>query len=450
MMATMDSSAVNVSLPTIARLYQASLNDVEWVIVSYLLTMAALLLPFGRLGDQWGRKKLFRVGMVFFTVSSIFCALSLSVPQLVVSRIIQGIGGAIFISITPAILVDSFPTSERGKAIGLMGTIVSTGLMVGAPLGGFLTHYLSWMWIFLINIPIGILGYFLAGMNLPKDPVSDKKIRFDFPGALSIVLASSTFLFALNKISTWGMDSVWTLGLFCVSFLLFIQFLKIEHKNPLGVLDLNLFRRPLILGGSFSLLFHFMALFILYFLTPFYLTEVLHLKPHEVGLTLMFFSIGFAMVTPISGWLSDKVGSRILSPVGLSLLAILYFGASTLNERSQGWHVSLLLMLVGACGGLFQAPNNSALLGAVQRPHLGTVSSIIATMRTFGIMMGVAFGTLLFSLYVQLTNGLGKHFTPQEVPAHLFVGGYHFALLCAAAIACIAVFFSLYRVRPEF
>ncbi|MBI2646401.1 MAG: MFS transporter, partial [Deltaproteobacteria bacterium] len=316
LMATFDSSAVNVSLPTIARHFNALLTEVEWVVTGYLLALGLLLLPLGILGDRWGKKKLFRIGILAFISSSVFCAITQNVYQLIFCRILQGMSGAIFISIAPAILVDSFPASERGKAMGLMGMCVSLGLMLGAPMGGILTHYFSWRSIFFVNLPIGILGFFLSEKFLKEDEKYTEVFKFE-----------------------WA-----------------------------------LFKNRFFIGGNLSLFFYFLSLFILYFLTPFYLTEVLHFSPQKVGLTMMTFSAAFAVMMPISGWLSDHVGSRLLSPLGLFLSAIIYVWIAQLTETATSQEVIVRLLCLGLASGLFQAPNNSALMGAVSKQQLGTAS----------------------------------------------------------------------------
>ncbi|MBI3016851.1 MAG: MFS transporter [Deltaproteobacteria bacterium] len=387
LMATFDSSAVNVSLPTIARHFNALLTEVEWVVTGYLLALGLLLLPLGILGDRWGKKKLFRIGILAFISSSVFCAITQNVYQLIFCRILQGMSGAIFISIAPAILVDSFPASERGKAMGLMGMCVSLGLMLGAPMGGILTHYFSWRSIFFVNLPIGILGFFLSEKFLKEDEKYTEVFKFE-----------------------WA-----------------------------------LFKNRFFIGGNLSLFFYFLSLFILYFLTPFYLTEVLHFSPQKVGLTMMTFSAAFAVMMPISGWLSDHVGSRLLSPLGLFLSAIIYVWIAQLTETATSQEVIVRLLCLGLASGLFQAPNNSALMGAVSKQQLGTASAFMATMRTWGLMLGVFLATLIFTFRVKAYDGLGPHFSAHDVPAPLFVMGYHDTLLFAAGIIVLSIFFSLLR-----
>ena len=388
LMATLDSSSVNVSLPIIARELHASMSDIEWVVTSYLLAIGAFLLPLGRLGDQWNKKKLFRIGLIAFTLSSLLCPFSQTVFQLIFFRVLQGMGGAIFMSIAPALLVSSFPSSERGRAVGMMGMTVSTGLMLGAPVGGLLTDYISWKAIFLINLPIGVLGFFLAEKFLQEETHCTEEFRF---------------------------------------------------------LDFSLFKNRFFVGGNLSLLSYFIALFILYFLTPFYLSDVLEYSPKKVGFVMMTFSLAFAVVPPISGWLSDKVGSQILSPMGLALAVVAYLCASQLTAASTPKEVVLTLLFVGVAAGLFQAPNNSAILGAVKKSQLGVASALIATMRTFGTMLGVAIGTVFFTFFIQKASGVGGHFNVHELSPELFIQGFKPTLWVAAAFALIGFCFSLMR-----
>lgn len=392
LMATLDSSAVNVALPAISRDFDAAMKHVQWVVASYFLTASALLLPMGRVGDLWGKNRLFKIGFFIFIVSALFCSLAQTLNQLIFLRIAQGIGAAIVMSLSPAILVDAFPSNERGKAMGFMGTIASIGLLSGAPISGFLTHYFSWRSVFFINIPIGLIGLLWAAQSLPPDLKPDSKN---------------------------------------------------ETKKILP--DLSLFKDRFFAIGNLSLLLHCVSLFILYYLAPFFLAETMDYSQKEVGLMMMAIPFAFAISTPLFGTLSDKIGYRVLVPGGLFFLALAYFWFGLTNLSTSQHLIFLKLFCVGLAGGLFQAPNNSGLMGAVPRHHLGTAAALIATMRTFGTLLGVSLGTAIFMFRVSAHNGFGSTFSVHDLPAKLFLQAFQDTMWISAAIVLAAMALSFIR-----
>lgn len=385
LMATLDSSAVNVALPAISRDFDAAMKHVQWVLVSYFLTAASLLLPMGRFGDLWGKNRLFKIGFFLFIATAALCSVTQTLSQLIFVRTLQGIGAAIVMALSPAILVDAFPSHQRGKAMGFMGTIASIGLLSGAPISGFLTHYFSWRSVFFINIPIGLIGLLWAFKFLPKD------------------------------------------------------------ETQKSILDLSLFKNRFLAMGSLSLLLHCVSLFILYFLAPFFLAEAMDYSQKEIGLMMMAIPFAFAISTPLFGTLSDKIGYRILVPSGLFLLAIAYFWFSLTDLSTPSYVIFLKLFCVGLAGGLFQAPNNSGLMGSVLRHHLGTAAALIATMRTFGTLIGVSLGTAIFMSRISAHNGFDTTFSVHDLPSQLFLKAFQETMWVSATIVLLAMGLSLIR-----
>ena len=444
-MATLDFSAVVVAMPRIAREFNAVMTDVEWVVVAYVLTSAALVLPLGRCGDQYGKHRIFKIGVSLFVLSSLLCALSNTVYQLIGFRILQGIGSAIYISVSPAVLVDAFPRTQRGKVVGFMGTVVSLGLMLGAPIGGLLTHYISWRAIFMINLPVGIAGMIWNHFYLPKDELEEQRFEFDFLGALLSIIASATFLMSLSRLSVWGIRSPYLWGLFSIFIFCAICFFYVEKKNPYGVLDLKLFKSKFFSFSMVVLVLYFISINVVYFLCPFYLAEVLNYSQRKVGFVMMAVPCAFAILNPISGWLSDYVGTRLLVPLGLFVGTIAYGGISLLTEASSELRVILSLLCVGVSSGLFQAPNSSGIMGSVARARLGMASSLLPTMRNFGTVIGVALATTIFTFRVEAYNGFGTEFSIHKLPNPLFMEAFRDTLLIAAAIAFLAMIAAMLR-----
>ena len=445
LMATLDSSAINVALPAISRDFHAAMKHVQWVMISYLLTACSLLLPMGRFGDLWGKNRLFKIGFFVFITCALLCSFAKTLDQLIFFRIFQGIGGAIVMSLSPAILVDSFPASERGKAMGFMGTMASIGLLSGAPISGLLTHYFSWKSVFFINIPMGLIGLIWAFKFLPKDQGTSSPLRFDFLGSFFVILSFGSLLFLFTNILSWGFHSAYTFlfaGLFLMGGILF---LKWEWKNPHGVLDLSLFKDRFFLFGNLSLLLHCISLFILYFLTPFFLAEAMTYSQKEIGLIMMAIPLAFAISTPLFGAISDRIGYRILVPSGLFLIALAYFWFGKTTLASSTSEIFVKLLCVGLAGGLFQAPNNSGLMGAVLKHHLGTAAAMIATMRTFGAVIGVSLGTVIFTLRISAYNGFGTAFSVHDLPTDLFINAFRDTMWLSAVIVLLGMGVSLIR-----
>jgi len=446
-LATLDFSALIVALPPIARDFNASMADVEWVLVAYILTIGSLLLPFGRSGDQWGKNKMYKLGFALFIGSALLCTFSQTIYQLIGARILQGLGAAMYMSVGPAILVDSFPARQRGKVIGFMGTIVSLGLMMGAPIGGLLTEYFSWRSIFIVNIPIGILGILWGLYIFPKDNLSEKDYHFDYLGSFLCVCVSGSLLILLSRISIWGVTSSATLGFFLLLVVSGTLFIYVQKRNPFGVLDLNLFRNRVFTFGSISLLLHFISINVVYFLMPFYLSEVLSHSQKNVGFIMMAIPASFAIVNPISGWLSDKIGTHVLAPLGLFMSAGVYLMISNFEVTSSVPRIVFTLLLVGVSLGFFQAPNASAILGSVSHARLGTASAFISTMRNFGNTIGIALATMVFTFRVRAYDGYGSEFSVHELPPNLFMSAFHDTLIISVVVVIIATGVSILRGR---
>ncbi|UCC52522.1 MAG: DHA2 family efflux MFS transporter permease subunit, partial [Anaerolineaceae bacterium] len=273
-LSTIDGSIVNVALPTLVRELESSFSMAQWVILAYLLTQTILLLTVGRLGDMLGKKPLYTAGIAIFTAGSLLCALSPSIQWLVGFRVVQAVGAAMALALGMAIVTEAFPAAERGKALGLFGTVVSIGIVVGPTLGGIILESLSWRWIFFVNLPVGLLGVYLALRYIPHRRPAGKQ-RFDFPGAVTLALSLLALLLAL----TWGQQLGFTerpiIFLFMLFFLFLVLFLYLEWRAPQPMIDLRLFRsRHFSLGLSLGLL-AFVAVAGSTLLLPFYLNNML-------------------------------------------------------------------------------------------------------------------------------------------------------------------------------
>lgn len=393
-MATLDGSIVNVALPTLVRSLNADFPTIQWVILAYLLALATLLLGIGRLADMYGKKPLYTTGFVIFTIGSVLCGLSPTAGWLIASRVVQGIGAAMILALGLAIVTEAFPPGERGKALGLGGTTVSVGIVVGPTLGGLLIETLSWHWIFFVNLPVGIIGTLLALKYVP-DVRPHEEQRFDYAGALLLFIALLALSLALTLGQELGFTAQPILLLFAVAGVFLFLFVRQERRHPQPMIELHLFESSLFSVNLITGFMVFVALSGTIILIPFYLELVLGFPTGYVGLLMATIPVGLGLVAPLSGALSDRVGTRPITVVGLLLLAAGYYAMSTLDANTSVAGFIARFVPLGIGMGTFQSPNNSAVMGAVSRRRLGIASGLLAITRTLGQTAGIgAIGAL--------------------------------------------------------
>jgi EmrB/QacA subfamily drug resistance transporter len=442
-MAPLDSSIVHTVLPIIGREFEADVLLIEWVVLAYLLSLSSLLLIGGRLGDLLGDKRLYVAGFALFTLSSMLCGLAVGVGSLIGARVLQAIGGAMLIAIGPAILTRSFPASERGLALGIQSSVVYTGLTVGPGLGGLIASALGWRWVFFINLPIGMIAIGVALSFLRTDPKAPSARQFDFLGAAAFMVTLFACVFALSRGTAWGWTSRLVLAAGGSAAATAVFFLWTELRSPHPFLDVRLFHHRFFAAATASAMLNYMATSITAFLTPFFLIQGNQMTPAHAGSLLMAMPLVMATVAPMSGWLSDRIGSRIPTVAGMACLAAGMFLLGRVGVGGSDQQIVLRLGLVGLGIGLFTSPNNSAIMGAVPRTHQGLGSGIVATARTMGNVLGVAVSGSLFGMEVQgLVAVLG-----QESLA--VAGAYRHAVTIGAGIALAGAVTSLIRGKPR-
>lgn len=451
-MATLDTSIVNISLPSISAYFQTPLNGlVEWVIIAYLITIASVLFTFGRLSDMFGRKILWMLGLGSFTLGSALCGAAPTLLLLVVFRALQGIGGALLMANSTAMLVRAFPENERGRVLGLNSVSVSLGVSAGPTLGGLITTSLSWRWIFYVNLPLGILGLLLTWLIL-KEPVRlQSKQTFDPFGASLLSAGIIAMMLALS----FGQESGWftplIISLFAGGCALLVACFFIERRVAAPIIDLRLFHNRLFAAANLSGLLSFFALFAVSFLLPFYLEELRHFPTDVAGLLLTPIPLTVSLVAPISGRLSDRFGSRVLSSAGLATSALGLWLLTGLGVDSSVFSIIWRLVVTGIGIGLFQSPNNSAVMGAVPSAQRGVGSGFLATVRVVGQSLSVAVaGAVFVGLGASQAGQALTHAADLSQAALLplqttFLTGFHAALLVCMCIASVGVFTSLVR-----
>jgi len=437
-MATLDGSIVNLALPVLTDVFKTDITTIAWVVMAYLLTITSLLLSLGRISDMIGRKTIFAGGLAVFTLGSGLCAFSTTEGQLILFRIFQGIGAAMLMATGVAIITHAFPPRERGKAMGLIGTVVSIGSMTGPVLGGFLIQRVGWQSIFYINIPVGIVGTIMA-LKVLHDDEKIKGQSFDIPGALTLFISLVSLLLALSEGQEKGWDSSFIVLLFVSSVVFFIVFINIEIRTKQPVLDIGHFRNKQFAAANISALISFMAMFSVILLMPFLLLKELNYSPETAGLVFMSVPLVMSVVSPISGWLSDRTSSHVLSSIGIGFATLSILSLGYLNDNSSFMDVALRLSLLGLGMGLFQPPNNSIIMGSLPKEQLGIAAGIMGTMRNIGMVIGVAVSGAVFSnRYVFYGNNENS-----------FLSAFHDTLVVSAIICGVAVVVSLVRTRSK-
>jgi EmrB/QacA subfamily drug resistance transporter len=459
-MSTLDVSIVNISLPRIMGDLNANLSAIQWVVLAYLLTISSLLLTFGRLADLMGRKRVYIAGFAVFTVGNLLAGLSHSVTELILARALTGVGGAMIQANGTAITAAVFPPEERGKALGLNGTIVAAGLVTGPTIGGVLTDALGWRSVFFVAIPVGLLAIPLAALILQEGLISSprgaRREPFDWLGALLWAGLLFAFLFALNRGPDIGWSSPVIVTLFAASALLLVAFTLVELRNAYPTIRLSLFRIWGFSAGCTASFSAFVGQQASTFLMPFYLQVALALSARMAGLLMTTVPFAMALVAPVSGRLSDRYGSRALATAGLGLLVLGLFLLSRVTTADQGYApVVGALTLLGLGAGMFQSPNNSFIFGSVPREHYGVASGFIATMRTAGSSLGITlWGTIVTSQLAShgfkgsLQAAVGSPAVTGEVTS-VFLDGLHFAMYGAMAVVFVGILASALRgARP--
>ncbi|KLE16629.1 MFS transporter [Clostridium sp. C8] len=443
-MTTLDSSIVNVALPTMSRELGTTMAGIEWVVTSYLITICATILLFGRLGDIVGKSKVFKIGIGVFTLGSLFCGLSNSLIMLILSRIIQAIGAGAAMATNQGIITETFPPTKRGRALGMTGTAVALGTMVGPTLGGLIVSVAPWEYIFLINIPIGILVYIgvLKVLNFKK---ITEKVPFDIKGTFLFMISIIMLFTSINFGQSIGYTNPIIMGAFVLSLVLLFIFIKVEQKIISPMLDINIFKNKLFSLSIFCGFTSFVSIGAINIILPFYYQDVLKLTPSSAGFMMTVSPIILSIVAPISGHLSDKLGSEKISCIGLSILTIGIFSLTIFNQYTSLIIVAIFVGLVSLGSGIFQSPNNSLIMSTVDKTKLGIAGSVNGLVRNLGTTTGIALSTSI--LYSRMSSKIGYKVSGYvEGRADIFIYAMRFVFAGIGCICLIGAILTLLRV----
>lgn len=427
------ASSVNIALPSIETEFPMDAVLLSWVATSFLLASAVFLVPFGRIADIYGRKKIFEYGMLIFTVASFLSAISTSAVMLILFRVLQGLGGAMIFATGIAMITSVFPKEERGKALGINVTAVYIGLSLGPFIGGFLTQHFGWRSIFIATIPMGLIIIVFIRWKI-GEWAETKKEKFDLTGSVLYSLTLIAIMYGFSLLP--AMQGVWLILFGVFGFLGFVRW-EMKVNNP--VFDIALFRNnPGFTFSNLAALINYSATFAVTFLLSLYLQYIKELSPQNAGLILVFQPVVMAIFSPFAGRLSDKIEPRIVASIGMALTATGLFLFTFLTPETSLTFIVASLIILGFGFALFSSPNTNAIMSSVEKEFYGVASATLGTMRLIGQMLSMGIAMLIFAIYI------GKvQITPEY---HLqFMEGVKTAFIIFAALCFFGIFASLSR-----
>jgi EmrB/QacA subfamily drug resistance transporter len=407
-MATLDTSIVNIALPQIAKDFNCSLVQISWVMLIYLLMNVSLLLTSGRLGDLLAPGKLFLLGLVVFTGASALCGLSPSLAWMVAARALQGLGGSLMLGVAPKLIALTYNEGSRGLALGLFSTAFATGISVGAPLGGIITTYLGWPFIFYINIPICVVAIGVGSRVLA--PLKAQKVWswrvFDLGGAVILAAVLGLLLLDLTWIRESGL-SVLTMGALGTAVLLALVLYLLERRHPEPLLHRELWRRWPFIVGSVAVVLTFAPVMGTFFLLPFFLEQVYRYTPDQTGFLLAALSVSNALVAPFGGYLADRFGNLLVLRTGAALILAGLISLCFTGLESSTLTLGARFVVLGFGFGLFQAPNLNEILSDVSPAMIGLAASTNAVLKNLGSLVGITLMVMVFAWLSQAHIAFG-------------------------------------------
>ena len=432
-MGQLDASIVTVALPTLQRTFHSGVGAVTWVALSYLLVLVATVTAVGRFADMWGRKLLYVYGFGVFIVGSALCGLAPSLGALIAFRAIQALGAALLQANSIAIIVLATPRASRGKAVGIQGAAQAIGLALGPTVGGLLLTAGGWRFIFLVNVPFGILGMIAGLLFVPRSRHLQQRVAFDWIGLALFLPAVATVISAISFGNSRGWTSPAIATLLAGGLALGVGFVWRERRSAHPMLDLALFRTRRFTAGITSGLLSYLVMFGVLFLIPFYLERGLHFSASRAGLELMVMPLALGVVAPVAGRVADRLGARPLTVAGMAMASVGLLAMGVLQPPTP--LLLVLLALVGAGLGLFTPPNNAAIMGSVPEEQSGVASGVLNMTRGMGTALGLALTGFVFE-----ASG-GQSLVTADV-AHAFS-------VTAVFLAAVALAAGLIAGRPD-
>lgn len=427
-------SAMNVAIPEIGREFSSSAVLLSWIATAYILTSVVLLIPAGKISDIYGRVKLFKIGIIVFTSATMLVGFSQSIFMLIFFRAAQGIGTSLIFINSFSILVSAYPPEKRGRVLGVVISAVYTGLSAGPFLGGFITNFWGWRFIFYISFFLSIILTFLAYFFMKCDWKVDNDSRLDIKGSFLFSSAMALFMFGFS-----GIPKLWGFGLLCVGLILFYIYKNYSKSISDPVLNLDIFKS----NRSFTLsniaaLINYSATFAISFLLSIFLQNIKGLSPEQAGTVLVIQPVFMAVFSPIAGRLSDKIEPRYVSSAGMFLISVCLGFLGFISADSSISYFVILLAILGVGFALFSSPNSNAIMSSVSKKFIGTASTVLSLMRMMGQMFSMAIVIVIFSLII------GKAEISPDIYPQL-INSTQIAFLLFAFLCFLGIFASLSR-----
>ena len=437
---------VSISMPTVASSLGTDLIGISWALLAYQISNIGLSIVFGRVSDLWGREKVFGLGFLVFSLSSLFCGLSLNVTQLILSRFVQGVGGAMLQSSSRALAAESVPEELAGRAQGYMTTAHHVGFVLGPSIGGIMIDYLSWRWSFFLLVPIGLCGAALTLASLRRRPAVARQysVSIDYFGATLLVATTTTLVLIFDRRTLEIIGSSLKIALAVIFVACFAGLIIHESKTKSPFVNLSLFRIRRFSFSVLSLLIIAMCYSLIGFLMPFYLQDVLHLSATAVGLLFMAPSILTVAFAPLSGYISDRFGPRAPATLGAAIMVASLSVGGLLRIDSHWSLPTLLIVLSAITNGIFNPANSTAMIGMMPREHRGFASSMNHVTFGVGNVLGVALGSFVMAIAFEHYTGLAGA-SPTTNNPNAFVGAVNVTFLAATGLSLGAVAASLAR-----
>jgi EmrB/QacA subfamily drug resistance transporter len=439
-MIMLDNTVVNVALPSIERDLHVSISELEWIVTAYALTFAALLITGGKLGDLYGRKLIFIVGIAIFTASSLACGLAPSAGFLIGARMVQGVGAALMNPASLSIITATFPPRERGQAIGIWAGVSAMALAIGPLVGGLIVDNISWNWIFYINVPVGIAGIIVSWFVIKESRDTSHEQSIDLPGLVTSSLGLFALTYALIEGNSHGWSSPEILLLFAAAAVLLVAFVVLEARQRLPMLDLSLFKIGSFTGANIVAMLVSLGMFGVFFFVSLYVQNILGYTPTQAGALFLPMTLLIIIIAPIAGKASDRIGPRWLMGAGMTLVGISLLLYQRVGLDSDFWTLLPSLLLGGAGMALTMSPMTAAAMSSVPVDKAGVGSGVLNSFRQMGGSLGIALMGAIVASYVSVS--------PQSAEgAQQFVNGLHAALLVSAGITFAAAIVAVVLVR---
>jgi len=436
-MAVIDNNIVAIALPTITSAFHVPLGQSQWIATAYIITIIATVLIFGTLSSSLGKSRLFISGLLIFVASSAACGFAGSLSTLVASRIVQGIGAAMLLSISMAIIMQVFPAHERGKALGYVTATIGLGLIIGPALGGILVDAFGWPFIFFVNVPIG-LALLVPALRYLRPGDTGRSVSLpDWPGIVLLIALMAGFALALNELANPPVNLAFLAAYAVFSLALLVAFVARERNAAAPLLDLSILSARRFVLPAASLILYFVATFILLLILPFYFEGVMGWKPTQVGFMAFVMPVAMIASAPVFGWAYDTFPSKNYPTAGVAGMGLSFLACGYGFATQDVPLIVVALVLAGLCRSIFQGPNVIDIMGALPADRAGIASSILVTLQDLGIMLGISAGSILLVLqldslgYTGAILDAGAAVLPPLFGNAMYAGG----LCCFAAAA---------------